>query len=204
MRFRVPRRSWPRYVPEYDASGNPFKVVDLGYAAVGIASALIDNPTQTNPGNVLAYNAEDIDGQHLNNRFRAGEFRLYDEYDRGSDRARSLGQPLEVVDPGRGRRVPAQLRRGRGRDPPAGTVPKSTGQQASSYPQVNDDGDDKIFGDLGNDWIVGGTAATTCTAAGQRPVERDDTHATNGGLNDVPTRTRPTRIVHTVARAATC
>ena len=34
-----------------------------------------------NPGNVLAFNPLDEDGQHLNNRYRAGEFALYDEYD---------------------------------------------------------------------------------------------------------------------------
>ena len=38
-------------------------------------------PIDLNPGNVLAFNPEDLDGKHLNNRFRAGEFALYDEYD---------------------------------------------------------------------------------------------------------------------------
>jgi Ca2+-binding RTX toxin-like protein len=31
---------------------------------------------------------------------------------------------------------------------------------------VYDDGNDVIFGDLGNDWLVGGTGATPSTAAG--------------------------------------
>ena len=62
------------YVPVYDASGNPVDVLDLGYDAVGL-------PAEQNPGNVLAFNAEDLDGQHLNNRFRPGEFALYDEYE---------------------------------------------------------------------------------------------------------------------------
>src|SRR6185369_5679438 len=62
------------WAPVYDASGNPVGVIDLGYAAVGV-------PAVQNPGDVLAFNDQDLDGRHLNNRFRAGEFSLYDEYD---------------------------------------------------------------------------------------------------------------------------
>src|SRR5262249_7812652 len=69
------------FVPVYDVNGNAVAALDLGYLVVGIANALVVNPTNQNPGNVLAFNPEDTDGQHLNNRFRAGEFRLYDEFD---------------------------------------------------------------------------------------------------------------------------
>ncbi len=66
-----------------------------------------------NPGNVLAFNPEDLDGQHLNNRFRAGEFALYDEYDPlRKIQLDATGQPVEVERAGHRLRVPAQLQQG--------------------------------------------------------------------------------------------
>src|SRR5207244_4795381 len=59
------------YVPVYDAGGNPVNVLDLGYAAANV-------PVPVNPGDVLAFNPEDLDGRHLNNRFRPGEIARYD------------------------------------------------------------------------------------------------------------------------------
>ena len=47
------------------------------------------------------------------------------------------------------------------------------------------DGDDRIFGDLGNDWIVGGTGRDTMFAGwGNDLVNADDNLETNGGLNN--------------------
>ena len=63
--------------------GTPNGILDLGYNAFDLAMPI--NPgsmvANLNPGDVLAFNPVDLDGQHLNNRFRAGEFFLYDEYD---------------------------------------------------------------------------------------------------------------------------
>jgi Ca2+-binding RTX toxin-like protein len=179
------------YVPVYDLNGVAVAVYNLGYVAVGVANALIDNPTNFNPGNVLAYNKEDTDGQHLNNRFRAGEFRLYDEYDpRREILLTSTGELSKTA--GSGVEFLLNFAEGEGVIRPAGTVPKATGQQTDSYPQVNDDGDDKIFGDLGNDWVVGGTGRDNVYGGwGNDLLNVDDTHATNGGLNDIPD-THPT------------
>ena len=69
------------------------------------------------------------------------------------------------------------------------------------------DGDDAIFGDLGNDWLVGGTGATTSTAAGATTCSTPTTTTTapaDGARTTRPTPTRPTRTAPTAAPAATC
>ena len=49
------------------------------------------------------------------------------------------------------------------------------------------DGDDKLFGDLGNDWLVGGTGRDNIYGGwGDDLLNADDDHSTNGGLNDGP------------------
>ncbi|HXT29054.1 MAG TPA: LEPR-XLL domain-containing protein [Vicinamibacterales bacterium] len=163
------------YVPVYDAGGNPVGTLDLGYSAVGL-------PAVQNPGDVLAFNDVDLDGQHLNNRFRAGEFPLYDEY-----------QPLRKVQltaagalwkPEMGG-VPLEFLLNFDKDEgvvqPAGVVPKATGQQTDSYPEVRDDGADVIFGDNGNDWLVGGTGKDTAYGGwGNDLINMDDDQTTAG------------------------
>jgi Ca2+-binding RTX toxin-like protein len=158
------------------------EVLDLGYLAVGL-------PTTTNPGDVLAFNPMDADGQHTNNRFRAGEFALYNEYDPrlkimlefyDTNPEDPLAEP-EILD------FLLNFNTNEGVIRPAGTVPKATGQQTESYPQVWDDGRDAIFGDLGNDWLVGGTGADDMYGGwGNDLLNADDDHDTNGGLNDIP------------------
>ena len=50
---------------------------------------------------------------------------------------------------------------------------------------VPTDGDDRIFGDLGNDWMVGGTGRDEMFAGwGNDLVNADDNLETNGGLNN--------------------
>ncbi len=146
------------FVPVYDLAGTEVGVFDLGYSAVGIANALVVNPTHQNPGNVLAFNPEDTDGQHLNNRFRAGEFRLYDEYDPRRKILLNDNGLLNTDDTGlTGKAFLLNFEKADGVFRAGGTVPKASGQQTETYAAVNDDGADAIFGDLGNDWIVGGT-----------------------------------------------
>ena len=54
------------------------------------------------------------------------------------------------------------------------------------------DGADKIFGDLGNDWLVGGTGRDNLYGGwGDDLMNADDDHSTNGDLNDGPD-THPT------------
>jgi len=55
----------------------------------------------------------------------------------------------------------------------------------STYPGVPTDGDDHIFGDLGNDWSVGGTGRDVMFSGwGDDVLNMDDNLNTNGGLND--------------------
>ena len=136
------------YVPTYNALGAPNGVLDLGYLAVGL-------PPDTNPGNVLAFNSQDIDGVHLNNRFRAGEFSLYDEFD--PRRKILLEDNGTLAKDDTGKEFLLNFDKSEGVFRASGTVPKATGQQTETYPAVNDDGRDMIFGDLANDWLVGGT-----------------------------------------------
>jgi hypothetical protein len=153
------------WVAIYDANGNVTGMVDLGFSAVGVLK-------DVNPGNVLAFNPMDINGQHLSNRFRAGEFALYDEYD-----------PLRMV----------QL-------DSTGNLWKSSAQ-GTAYNfllnfnkdegvlsgTVHDDGSDAIFGDNGNDWIVGGTGRDDMYGGwGNDLINADDDQTTNGSLNDQP------------------
>jgi len=49
------------------------------------------------------------------------------------------------------------------------------------------DGDDVIFGDLGNDWLVGGTGKDHLYGGyGDDLLNADDDHSTNGDLNNIP------------------
>jgi Ca2+-binding RTX toxin-like protein len=59
--------------------------------------------------------------------------------------------------------------------------------KATTYTGVPTDGDDVIFGDLGHDWMVGGTGRDTVWAGwGDDLVNIDDVLTTSGGLNDKP------------------
>ncbi|MCL5281932.1 MAG: hypothetical protein M1376_18715 [Planctomycetes bacterium] len=166
------------YVPTYDANGVPNGVLDLGYAAIGL-------PSPVNPGDVLAFNPMDPDGGHLNNRFRAGEFALYDEYN--PLRKILLTGTGELSDSGTGYEFLLNFNETEGVVRSAGTVSKATGQQTESYPAVNDDGRDVIFGDLGNDWLVGGTGRDNLYGGwGNDLLNVDDDQTTDGSLNDMP------------------
>jgi hypothetical protein len=173
------------FVPVYNTNGDPIGLLDLGYNAFTLPNPI--NPgdllaLNPNPGDVLAFNPVDVDGQHPNNRFRAGEFRLYDEY---SPRHKILlNNDGSLWDPGTLAPPPTNqfllnFDKTEGVVRPAGTVPKATGQQTESYPQVNDDGADAIFGDLGNDWIVGGTGRDDMYGGwGNDLLQADDNHET--------------------------
>ena len=53
-------------------------------------------------------------------------------------------------------------------------------------PGIFSDGDDRLFGDLGNDWIVGGTGRDHIYGGrGNDLLNADDDLTTNGGLNDL-------------------
>ncbi|MCP9780196.1 MULTISPECIES: DUF4347 domain-containing protein [Cyanobium] len=182
------------YVPLYNLDGTlQGTLQDLGYNAFTLTLNPGASVTNPNPGDVLSFFREDADGRHLNNRFRAGEFDLYDEYD-----------PLrKVLLDGQGnlRKSAAQgtayefllnFDSTEGLFRAGGTVPKATGQQTESYLAVNDDGNDAIFGDLGNDWLVGGTGRDNLYGGwGNDLLNVDDNQSTNGNRNDTPD-THPT------------
>lgn len=167
------------YVPIlFDASDGPHGILDLGYSAVGL-------PATTNPGDAFAFNPVDLNGQHLNNRYRAGEF-LYDEYDPlRKILLKSDGTLWKPGDPGTGLQFLLNFEKTEGVVRPGGTVPKATGQQTDTYGPVNDDGGDAIFGDLGNDWLVGGTGADDMYGGwGNDLINADDNHDSTDGTSD--------------------
>jgi Ca2+-binding RTX toxin-like protein len=186
------------YVPVFDANGNPIGILNLGYNAFSLTPPINpgDSVANPNPGDVLAFNTVDLDGQHLNNRFRAGEFFLYDEYDPRLKILLNVDGTLNKD--GTGVEFLLNFDETEGVYRPAGSVPKATGQQTSSYGAVNDDGKDAIFGDLGNDWLVGGTGRDNLYGGwGNDLLNADDyldTLGTDGvtvGANDKPD-THPT------------
>ena len=62
----------------------------------------------------------------------------------------------------------------------------------SAYPAVQTDGNDMIFGDLQNDWVVGGTGRDIAFLGwGDDQANMDDRLNTDNGLNDVATDTNP-------------
>ena len=178
------------YVPTFDGNGMPNGILDLGYNAFDLAPPIEPGDSVTpNPGNVLRFNPQDLDGQHLNNRFRAGEFFLYDEYD--PLRRIELTASGELWKPGDGVSFAFLLNfdQTEGIFRASGTVPKATGQQTESYPAANDDGKDAIFGDLGNDWLVGGTGRDNLYGGwGNDLLNADDDQTT---LGDAPKQGDP-------------
>ncbi len=164
------------YVPVYVA-GEAVDVLDLGYLVAGLGN--------TNPGDVLAYNTADADGQHLNNRFRAGEFALYDEYD--PLRQILLTAAGDLSKDGTGVHFLLNFDETEGVFRPGGEFEKVTGSMEPGYDAVHDDGGDVIFGDLGNDWLVGGTGTDTIYGGwGNDLLNADDDLTTNTALNDQP------------------
>jgi Ca2+-binding RTX toxin-like protein len=171
------------YIPMFDIDGNAVGIINLGYNAFDITNPINPGDVATltgNPGDALGYNPVDEDGQHQNNRYRAGEFFLYDEYD--PRRKILLTATGELWKPGDGDSFEFILNfdETEGVIRPAGEVPKATGQQTEFYPQVNDDGKDALFGDLGNDWLVGGTGRDNLYGGwGNDLLNADDLHDIN-------------------------
>jgi Ca2+-binding RTX toxin-like protein len=150
------------YSPTYDAAGNPSSLVEIDY----------NHPF--NPGNVLAFNPIDVNGQHAN-RTRAGEFSLYDEYD-----------PLRKI------LLNSNGSASKWTGAPTGVefflnFDATEGPAAALDATKKTDGDDKIFGDLGNDWLVGGSGRDDMYGGfGNDLLNADDDLTTNGSLNNLP------------------
>jgi Ca2+-binding RTX toxin-like protein len=152
------------YAPTYDAQGNPNGLVQIDY----------NHPS--NPGNALAFNPIDVNAAHAN-RKRAGEFALYDEYD-----------PLRKV---------LLTAGGSASKWTAGSTPTGVefflnfaaaeGPAAALDATKKSDGDDKIFGDLGNDWLVGGSGRDDLYGGfGNDLLNADDDLTTAASMNNAP------------------
>ncbi|MBL4908243.1 MAG: matrixin family metalloprotease, partial [Sneathiella sp.] len=130
-----------------------------------------------NPGEILRYEGRGGAGEF------ADEFALYDSYN-----------PREkiLIDPTTGERVSIADLDGSEIDFLL-NFDATEGPEDTVFPDPDEmvtlftDGDDKIFGDLGNDWIVGGTGRDHMFGGrGDDMLNMDDDHDTNGGLNDDP------------------
>jgi Ca2+-binding RTX toxin-like protein len=144
-----------------------------------------------NPGDVLHFGA-DTNSWHQDHRGRDGEFLLYDEYDprrtilfnadgtvwkSGTAPANQYFINFDATD---------------GRVTPLGCIQFGSGGTCLASAMRNSDGMDAIFGDLGNDWLVGGTGKDTLWAGwGNDYSNADDDFRTSGYLNDLPD-THPT------------
>jgi len=149
-----------------------------------LGAARSDFSRPFNPGDALRWNPDDIDGWHRDTSRRSGEFALYDEYD-----------PLTTIrlDTASGAKVGATAGGAffLNFDPTQGVLLSggtlTSGGQTITYAAVRSDGDDVIFGDLGNDWIVGGSGRDNLYGGyGNDLLNADDDQRTNGGLNNQP------------------
>jgi Ca2+-binding RTX toxin-like protein len=170
------------FITVFDATGDG--ILDLGYDAVGLADGPwlflnISTYGTQNPGDALAFNPVDVDGWKTQNRLRAGEFYYYDEYDPLRKIMLTDGGELHKGEPGQGTANDFLLNFNptEGEVRPAGTSGGNKNQQVS-FPAVNDDGDDVIFGGNGNDWLVGGTGRDHLYGGwGNDLLNVDDDHA---------------------------
>lgn len=148
----------------YGGWGGDFLHGGDGDDAISGAEALpmyYDAPV--NPGNILKFGV-----------YRAGEFGAYDEYDPWSKVYWDSATGEFVT----GGTVEFPLNFNHEEGPSAGTYEAL---------EAFTDGDDIIFGDVGNDWLVGGTGRDHLFGGyGYDLMNVDDDHTTNGDANDMP------------------
>ena len=151
----------------YGGWGGDFIHAGDGDDAVSGAEALAqfyDAPG--NNGNVLRFGKD-----------RAGEFAAYDEYDPWSRVFVDGTGAFTTPDVGTEFLLNFDHTEG----------PLVVPSDPAVNPEVHTDGDDVIFGDLGNDWIVGGTGRDHLYGGrGSDLLNADDNLDTNGGLNNLP------------------
>ncbi|HEY9356795.1 MAG TPA: Calx-beta domain-containing protein, partial [Arthrobacter sp.] len=165
------------YAQHFDANGN----------ATGLE--LIDFLHPYNPGDVLHFGA-DTNAWHSNNHNmgRLGEFLLYDEYDpRRVILFNADGSVWKGAVPPWARQFFLNNDAASGNWVTACIAVDNQGNCTGTITNQPSDGDDAIFGDLGNDWSVGGTGQDTIWAGwGNDLSNADDLLTSNNGLNDVP------------------
>jgi Ca2+-binding RTX toxin-like protein len=149
------------YIQRYDSAGT----------LIGVARSDYTRPY--NPGNALRFNPDDVDSQRFDRTRRAGEFALYDEYE--PMRQILLTDAGALSKTGAGKAFFLNFSSNEGVP-----IDSSLGIRLS-------DGYDALFGDLGNDWIVGGTGRDDMYGGyGNDLLNADDLLGTSAGLNDLP------------------
>jgi len=155
----------------YGGWGNDFLHGGDGDDAISGAEALeMYYLMPYNPGDILGFSD-----------YRAGEFAAYNEYDPW---AKVYWDPAtgEFVTDGTGIEFLLNFDATEGEALPGGVTDNGV-----PYDPVYIEGDDVIFGDLGNDWLVGGTGRDHLYGGfGYDLMNVDDDHETNGGANDAP------------------
>ncbi|HET9217470.1 MAG TPA: Calx-beta domain-containing protein, partial [Terriglobia bacterium] len=157
---------------------------------VGAVNGLVrtDFNRPWNPGDILHFGA-DTDPWNAPKplQSRLGEFLLYDEYD--PRRIILFDASGAVWKSGSSATFDKQyflnLTSNEGPEE-NGAVAFASNGTPTAFANRNTDGDDAIFGDLGNDWQVGGTGRDTIYSGwGNDLANADDVLDTAGGLNDI-------------------
>jgi|GEM_PF-6918000 len=152
------------YLQTYNVTGN----------LTGVAESDWYQPY--NPGNALRFNPIDPSGTHSPRQVgRTGQFALYDEFD--PRRKVLLNSDGTANKTGTG--LPWFL------DLNANDGPLDPRYPASA--NIHTDGNDNLFGDLGNNWIVAGTGQNDLFGGfGNDLLDARSSQDINGGLNDMP------------------
>ena len=154
-------------------------------AVVGIVRTDFNSPW--NPGDILKF-GEDTDPWNAPKpvRSRLGEFFLYDEYD--PRRTILFNENGTVWKDGDAPDNQYFLNLVADEGPTVyGAVEFTKKGDPIAWADAHTDGDDVIFGDLGNDWLVGGTGRDHIYGGwGNDLMNGDDVLTTNEHLNDAP------------------
>ena len=169
----------PAYVTNYDQDGNLVQVNNNSVTESDFAHPF-------NPGNPLGFKSTVANPTQLSKDM--GKFALYD----ATSDPHLLSDPLRKI-----------MLTTSGTLSKTGPTPSATNLTwfldfnanegpidtfwvaGTRTPGVATDGDDRIFGDLGNDWVVGGTGRDAMFPGwGNDLVNADDNLETNGGLNN--------------------
>ena len=183
------------YAPEWD--------VDADGATIAVGLVRTDYGHPFNPGDVLRWNPDDVDGWHYDRTGRSGEFALYDEYNpravivfdadgsvwRGCSEYSTNGHTCVLIaDQPAGGKYQYFLNNASNEGYLVnGCIATDPNGTCTDWGDAWSDGEDAIFGDLGNDWLVGGTGRDDLYGGyGNDLLQADDDLSTNGGLNDGP------------------
>jgi Ca2+-binding RTX toxin-like protein len=166
----------PAYVTNYDQNGNLVKVNNNSVTESDFAHPF-------NPGNPLGFKSTETNPTQLSKDM--GKFALYD----ATSDPHLLSDPLRKIM----LKMDGTLSK-TGNEPGPNNLTWFLDFNANEGPNdgfwvptggVPTDGDDRIFGDLGNDWVVGGTGRDAMFPGwGNDLVNADDNLETNGGLNN--------------------